>query len=209
MGADSVSYAAKYFGAPHSTGFVIGTREVVDKVALQSFISYEMRRVRGVGRPQKIDRQEIIGAVEAAKIWMNINHEDRLAKAEKICIKILNKDDKSKKIYKFILKILKQNKTKESKDYHFWFVELLAASCIVKKIKDDSNFIYFPDEGFLQRSFLINSILKDKDINKIKRYLKLVPKSEIIINIKSKKTKIQKVHFDRKKDSIGTLKSKA
>ena len=88
MGADSVSYAAKYFGAPHSTGFVIGTREVVDKVALQSFISYEMRRVRGVGRPQKIDRQEIIGAVEAAKIWMNINHEDRLAKAEKICIKI-------------------------------------------------------------------------------------------------------------------------
>ena len=88
MGADSVAYAAKYFGAPHSTGFVIGTKEVVDKVALQSFISYEMRRVRGVGRPQKIDRQEIIGAVEAAKIWMNINHEDRLAKAEKICIKI-------------------------------------------------------------------------------------------------------------------------
>ena len=36
-----------------------------------------------------------------------------------------------------------------------------------------------------------------------------MPKSEIIINIKSKKTKIQKVHFDRKKDSIGRLKSKA
>lgn len=88
MGADSVSYAAKYFGAPHSTGFVIGNKDLVNKVALQSFISYEMRRVRGVGRPQKIDRQEIIGAVEAAKMWMNINHEDRLAKAEKLCIKI-------------------------------------------------------------------------------------------------------------------------
>ncbi len=88
MGADSVSYAAKYFGAPHSTGFVIGSKDLVNKVALQSFISYEMRRVRGVGRPQKIDRQEIIGAVEAAKMWMNINHEDRLAKAEKLCIKI-------------------------------------------------------------------------------------------------------------------------
>ena len=47
-----------------------------------------MRRVRGVGRPQKIDRQEIIGAVEAAKMWMNTNHEDRLAKAEKTCLKI-------------------------------------------------------------------------------------------------------------------------
>ena len=88
MGADSVSYAAKYFGAPHSTGFVVGTKEIVDKVALQSFISYEMRRVRGVGRPQKIDRQEIIGAVEAAKMWMNTNHEDRLAKAEKTCVEI-------------------------------------------------------------------------------------------------------------------------
>ncbi|MBK66491.1 MAG: hypothetical protein CL769_06030 [Chloroflexi bacterium] len=88
MGADSVSYAAKYFGAPHSTGFVVGSKDLVNKVALQSFISYEMRRVRGVGRPQKIDRQEIIGAVEAAKMWMNINHEDRLAKAEKLCIKI-------------------------------------------------------------------------------------------------------------------------
>jgi L-seryl-tRNA(Ser) seleniumtransferase len=85
MGADSVSYAAKYFGAPHSTGFVVGTKDIVRKVALQSFISYEMRRVRGVGRPQKIDRQEIIGAVAAAKIWMNMNHEDRLAKAEKTC----------------------------------------------------------------------------------------------------------------------------
>ena len=85
MGADSVSYAAKYFGAPHSTGFVVGTKDIVRKVALQSFISYEMRRVRGVGRPQKIDRQEIIGAVTAAKIWMNMNHEDRLAKAERTC----------------------------------------------------------------------------------------------------------------------------
>ncbi|MEC9451550.1 MAG: aminotransferase class I/II-fold pyridoxal phosphate-dependent enzyme, partial [Chloroflexota bacterium] len=79
MGADAVSYAAKYFGAPHSTGFVVGTKDIIRKVALQSFISYEMRRVRGVGRPQKIDRQEIIGAVTAAKIWMNMNHEDRLA----------------------------------------------------------------------------------------------------------------------------------
>ena len=85
MGADAVSYAAKYFGAPHSTGFVVGTKDIIKKVALQSFISYEMRRVRGVGRPQKIDRQEIIGAVTAAKIWMNMNHEDRLAKAEKTC----------------------------------------------------------------------------------------------------------------------------
>mgnify|MGYP003322721677 FL=1 len=32
---------------------------------MQSFASYEGRKVRGVGRPQKLDRQEIIGAVAA------------------------------------------------------------------------------------------------------------------------------------------------
>ena len=90
MGADSVSYAAKYFGAPHSTGFAVGSKEIVRKIALQSFISYELRRVRGVGRPQKIDRQEIIGAVSAAKLWMSMNHEDRLAKAEATSNKILS-----------------------------------------------------------------------------------------------------------------------
>ena len=84
MGADFSAMAAKYIGAPHSTGFAIGTEEMIRKISLQSFIAYEMRRIRGVGRPQKIDRQEIIGAVAAVKLWTTINHEDRLSKAYKI-----------------------------------------------------------------------------------------------------------------------------
>ena len=84
MGADFSAMAAKYIGAPHSTGFAIGTEEMIRKISLQSFIAYEMRRIRGVGRPQKIDRQEIIGAVAAVKLWTTINHEDRLSNAYKI-----------------------------------------------------------------------------------------------------------------------------
>ena len=38
--------------------------------------------MRGIGRPQKIDRQEMIGAVAATRRWMTMNHEERLAVTE-------------------------------------------------------------------------------------------------------------------------------
>ena len=82
MGADFQCIAAKYMGAPHSTGFALGTKEVIDAIGRHSFVGYEGRRVRGIGRPQKIDRQEIMGVVAAVDRWLTINHEDRLAYAE-------------------------------------------------------------------------------------------------------------------------------
>ncbi len=82
MGAAFQCVAAKYIGAPQSTGFALGSEDMIHKLALQSFASYEGRQVRGVGRPQKIDRQEIVGAVAAVKRWMTMNHEERLADAE-------------------------------------------------------------------------------------------------------------------------------
>ena len=82
MGADFQCIAAKYMGAPHSTGFALGTKEVIDAISRHSFVGYEGRRVRGIGRPQKIDRQEIMCVVAAVDRWLTINHEDRLAFAE-------------------------------------------------------------------------------------------------------------------------------
>ncbi len=84
MGADFQCIAAKYMGAPHSTGMALGTEEMIHLISLQSFTGYETRRIRGVGRPQKMDRQEIVGVVAAVKRWFGINHEDRLAYAEKL-----------------------------------------------------------------------------------------------------------------------------
>jgi D-glucosaminate-6-phosphate ammonia-lyase len=82
MGADFQCIAAKYMSAPQSTGLALGTAEMIRKLSLQSFVSYEGRRVRGIGRPQKVDRQEIVGAVAAVRRWMTLNHEERLADAE-------------------------------------------------------------------------------------------------------------------------------
>lgn len=84
MGADFQCIAAKYMGAPHSTGMALGTEELIHKISLQSFTGYETRRIRGIGRPQKMDRQEIVGVVAAVKRWFSINHEDRLAMSERL-----------------------------------------------------------------------------------------------------------------------------
>jgi L-seryl-tRNA(Ser) seleniumtransferase len=85
MGADFQCIAAKYLGAPQSVGLALGSQDMIRKIGLQSFASYEGRRVRGIGRPQKVDRQEIIGAVAAVRRWMTLNHEERLIDAEQKC----------------------------------------------------------------------------------------------------------------------------
>ncbi len=83
MGADFQCIAAKYMGAAQSTGLALGTEEMIRRLSLHSFVSYEGRRVRGIGRPQKIDRQERVGTVAAVRRWVNLNHEERLADAER------------------------------------------------------------------------------------------------------------------------------
>ncbi len=85
MGADFQCIAAKYLGATQSVGLALGTEDMIRKISKQSFIGYEGRRVRGIGRPHKVDRQEIVGAVAAVRHWMTTNHEERLASIEVIC----------------------------------------------------------------------------------------------------------------------------
>lgn len=89
MGADFQCIAAKYIGAPQSTGLALGTPDMIKKISYQSFVGYESRRVRGIGRPHKVDRQEMVGVVAAVQRWLTMDHEDRLAKAEEQCQNIL------------------------------------------------------------------------------------------------------------------------
>ena len=68
--ADLVCFGAKYFGAPHSSGIVVGKKEYVDKVKAQSFIAYQLEGRNAMGRSMKLDRQEVIGAVVALEQWV-------------------------------------------------------------------------------------------------------------------------------------------
>jgi len=89
MGADFQCTAAKYLGSTQSTGLAFGSVEMIRKLGLQSFVSYEGRRIRGVGRPHKVDRQEMVGAVAAVRRWMTMNHEERLVDTEEKCQNML------------------------------------------------------------------------------------------------------------------------
>ncbi len=75
---DLVCFGAKYVGAPHSTGFLCGKKDLVDAAALQGFIGFEYSRGNSVGRGYKVDRQDIVGVVAAMECWFSIDHEARL-----------------------------------------------------------------------------------------------------------------------------------
>ena len=81
--ADLTCFGAKYFGAPHSSGIVAGKRDLVEAVATQGFIAYHHDGGNAFGRPMKLDRQEIVGAVTALDSWFSMNHEDRFAELDR------------------------------------------------------------------------------------------------------------------------------
>ncbi len=88
-GADLVCYANKYFDAPHSTGLVIGKKEYVDLVALNSFIGFETSDYHTIGRAMKVDRQEVFATVVALREWLAMDHEARFLLYGERCDRVL------------------------------------------------------------------------------------------------------------------------
>jgi len=83
MGADLVCFGAKYFGAPNSTGVLCGRRDLVEAAALHGFIGFEASPYRALGRPMKLDRQEIIAVVVALQEWLTMDHQTRFDSYER------------------------------------------------------------------------------------------------------------------------------
>jgi D-glucosaminate-6-phosphate ammonia-lyase len=97
-GADVQCVAAKYISSSQSSGLALGSADFINKMFLQTFVGFERSNeefgagigeentfsgdstwyVRGIGRPQKVDRQEIMGVYMAVKIWMETDHEARI-----------------------------------------------------------------------------------------------------------------------------------
>ena len=76
--ADLACFGAKYMGAPQSSGFLCGKKDLVDAASDQGFIAFQENGGRSFGRPMKLDKQEVVGVVTAVERWLTINHEDRL-----------------------------------------------------------------------------------------------------------------------------------
>jgi len=87
-GASLVGFGAKYFGACNSTGILAGKKDLVEAAFLHSFIGFETSAYETIGRPLKLDRQEIVAVVVGLREWLELDHEARIAahwvKAESI-----------------------------------------------------------------------------------------------------------------------------
>lgn len=78
-GASLVGFGAKYVGACNSTGILAGKRELVDAAFQHSFIGFETGDYDTLGRPLKVDRQEVVAVVVAMRQWLSLDHEARIA----------------------------------------------------------------------------------------------------------------------------------
>jgi len=81
MGCDLVAVGGKYVGGPNSTGYIYGRKDLIEAIALHSFIGAESGPdekpglYRSIGRGYKLDRQEVIGLLVAFDEWMEMDHE--------------------------------------------------------------------------------------------------------------------------------------
>jgi len=94
MGADLVAYSCKYFGGPNTAGLLLGRKDLIDAVALHSFVGQEggpggkvlLGATEGefhgsVFRGYKMDRSSIVGAVAALEMYMATDHMKTLQTA--------------------------------------------------------------------------------------------------------------------------------
>lgn len=76
-GADLAIFSAKYFGGPNTGGFVIGRADLVAAVAANDFSKAGVQDTFAIGRPFKLDRQLVVGVVEALREWLELDHGGR------------------------------------------------------------------------------------------------------------------------------------
>lgn len=74
-----VGFGAKYIGAPNSTGILCGPRDLLEAAFLHSFIGFETSDYETLGRPLKLDRQEIVAVMVALREWLAMDHEARIS----------------------------------------------------------------------------------------------------------------------------------
>jgi L-seryl-tRNA(Ser) seleniumtransferase len=87
-GASLIGFGAKYFGACNSTGILAGKKDLVEAAFMHSFIGFETSDYETLGRPLKLDRQEIVAVTVGLQEWLGLDHNARIAqhwvKADKI-----------------------------------------------------------------------------------------------------------------------------
>lgn len=78
-GADLVCFSAKYFGGPNAGGFIAGRADLIAAVAGVDFTRFESGPHLSFGRAFKLDRQIVVGTLQALEEWLAMDHQARWA----------------------------------------------------------------------------------------------------------------------------------
>ena len=85
QGADLVQFSGgKGVRGPQGTGILIGKKEFVD-AAYANAAPHQF-----IGRGMKVAKEEIIGIVEALRIFLNEDENEQMEKYQKMCEKVLD-----------------------------------------------------------------------------------------------------------------------
>jgi hypothetical protein len=125
----------------------------------------------------------------------------------KVCDKYLNKEQKKYLFFKKKMdKIFLKNTEMQFNFHYIWIKELIIANMIFEKLKKfDNKIIFFPDEGFVQKIFLLNYTKQNKNKTSIKTYFNNKIFCDLIINIKSLKSTIVKVNEIKNRNKNGWI----
>lgn len=83
-GVDLAIFSAKYFGGPNTGGIVCGRADLIATIAALDFTRHGTRNDRlAFGRPFKLDRQLVVGVVEALHEWLEMDHAGRFEDYER------------------------------------------------------------------------------------------------------------------------------
>lgn len=126
-----------------------------------------------------------------------------------ICQKFLNKNKKKiDKLYVLKKNILSNKKIKYLKHYNIWFDELFVAQLLFERIKSRGKIIFFPDEGIVQRIFILAYISNNINLKQIEKYFKYISQGKILINLISSSKKIDNEISKRYKNKKGWIANK-
>jgi L-seryl-tRNA(Ser) seleniumtransferase len=78
-GADLVCFSSKYYYGPSGAGLIAGRAELIEAVACVDFTGFEDADYLAFGRPFKLDRHTVVGAVLALEEWFERDHGERFA----------------------------------------------------------------------------------------------------------------------------------
>ncbi len=143
-------------------------------------------------------------------LFLNIKTSLWNSDLNKICNKFSKKYKKKfKKFEKLKSYIFINNDIPQVKHYDIWFNELLIANLLFEKIsKIHKNKIFFPDEGFAQKIFILAYITNNFNKKKIHKYLQIIYRNRTLINVSSFFKEINKRMLKRKKTNIGWIATK-